>query len=350
MGRNYNHFVFDVNQRYIYPTSDWGFKYLLGSEENKDLLLGILNRLLPDLHIETLEYIPREFKLKVGKLREASFDVYCRLEDGSRVVVEMQNYVKKSFVDRSLVYTSMAVLEQFYNSRIRDYSICKTIYIAFLGEPLYRNVPHTPVRIGLCDLDSEKTMPLNDKLLQFFVELPKFAGSIAEMKPDTPFVEKLAYVMMEMADCSDVPENLDDDLLEQMFKAADMQTMSEQNRNDYMRAVLGEFEYEMRLSEAREEGLAEGHAEGRAEGHAAGRAEGFAEGHAEGRAEGRAEGFAKGHAEGIAEGLAEGRESGIAEGMSMSQYAMAGKLKELGVAVDIISQSTGLSPDVIDNL
>ena len=38
MARKYRKFVYDENQRFIYPTSDWGFKFLLGSEENKDIL------------------------------------------------------------------------------------------------------------------------------------------------------------------------------------------------------------------------------------------------------------------------------------------------------------------------
>ena len=58
MARKYRNFVYDENQRFIYPTSDWGFKYLLGSEENKDILLELLNRLFPDYHIESLEYLP----------------------------------------------------------------------------------------------------------------------------------------------------------------------------------------------------------------------------------------------------------------------------------------------------
>ena len=57
MARKYRNFVYDENQRFIYPTSDWGFKYLLGSEENKDILLELLNRLFPDYHIESLEYL-----------------------------------------------------------------------------------------------------------------------------------------------------------------------------------------------------------------------------------------------------------------------------------------------------
>ena len=75
MARKYRNFVYDENQRFIYPTSDWGFKYLLGTEENKDLLLGLLQRLLPDLGILTVDYLVRDITIPVGKLKDASFDV-----------------------------------------------------------------------------------------------------------------------------------------------------------------------------------------------------------------------------------------------------------------------------------
>ena len=225
MARKYRNFVYDENQRFIYPTSDWGFKYLLGTEENKDLLLGLLQRLLPDLGIETVDYLVRDITIPVGKLKDASFDVHCKLADGSRIVIEMQNYVRKSFIDRSLVYTSAAVLEHFVNTKVKGYSIGKTIYIAFTGDPVYQDIPHTPVRLALCDVDSPTTNVLNQNLLQIFVEFPKFAGSLKDITRDTPFLEKLAYVMMEMADCDVIPGNLQDDLLERFFKAADTSKM-----------------------------------------------------------------------------------------------------------------------------
>ena len=61
-----------------------------------------------------------------------------------------------------------------------------------------------------------------------------------------------------------------------------------------------------------------------------------------GRAEGIEIGMSKGRAEGRAEGLAEGIEEGV--------RITAKNMKQLGVSVDIIAQSTGLSPEVIDTL
>ena len=307
MARKYRNFVYDENQRFIYPTSDWGFKYLLGSEENKDILLELLNRLFPDYHIESLEYLPRDITIPVGKMRDASFDVHCLLKDGSRMVIEMQNYVKSSFFDRSTIYTAAAILDHYVNSRTKGYSIGKTIFLAFAGDPLFKTVARTPVRLAMCDIDEPETTQRSDKVLQIFIELPKFAGSLQEINESTPFLEKLSYVLMEMADCEDIPDNLNDPLLERLFKAADTAKMRKDTKESYMRSILGEAEYEANLEDWKTEGLEEGRKQG------------------------------------LAKGLEEGREEGRKEGATASKHEVAGKMKDEGLSPELIAKCTGLS-------
>ena len=263
MARKYRNFVYDENQRFIYPTSDWGFKYLLGSEQNKDILLGILQEMLPDLGIETLDYLPQEIGLPIGKMKRARFDVHCRLHDGGRVVVEMQNYAHEAFLDRAVVYTSAAVVDNYVNSASKEYQIGKTIFIAFVGDPLFKDTVRTPIRLSLCDIDEPITTLRCDNLLQIFVELPKFAGSIRDITESTPFVEQLAHVFMEMADCDEVPKNLTNPLLKRLFYAADTKAMEEKTKENYWSSIMSEADYEYHMFGARKEGLAEGRAEGR---------------------------------------------------------------------------------------
>ena len=54
----------------------------------------------------------------------------------------------------------------------------------------------------------------------------------------------------------------------------------------------------------------------------------------------------RGRAEGIEIGMSKGRAEGIEEGVRIT----AKNLKQLGVSVDIIVQSTGLERDVIETL
>lgn len=332
MARKYRPIVYDENQRFIYPTSDWGFKHIFGTEKNKDILLGVLQRLLPELNIESIEHLPRDITIPVGNMKDTRFDVFCRLQDGSNVVVEMQNYADKSFLDRSLVYSASAILEHHVNSKLKNkrYKISRTIFLAFLGDPLFRDVGRTPVRLSLCDIDEVTTIVRNDKLLQIFVELPKFAGSLDQVDENTPFVEKLAHVMMEMADCRSMPDNLGDPILEDVFKAADRLQMSMEEKENYMMSVLGEFEYYANIEEARE----------------AAREEGLEEGREKGLEEGRE----KGLEEGREKGLEEGREKGLEEGFDLSRREVARNMKAEGFALDIIAKCTNLDLEIVKTL
>ena len=74
------------------------------------------------------------------------------------------------------------------------------------------------------------------------------------------------------------------------------------------------------------------------------------EGRAEGKAEGRAEGKAEGRAEGRAEGIEEGLNKGLAKGHKEGVKESARNLKKLGVAIEVISQATGLSKEEIEIL
>ena len=94
----------------------------------------------------------------------------------------------------------------------------------------------------------------------------------------------------------------------------------------------------------------EGRMEGRMEGRLEGRMEGRLEGRLEGRMEGRLEGRLEGRMEGRLEGRLEGRAEGLVEGLAEGRMEVARNMKKLGVPIEIIMQSTGLSEKEIENL
>ena len=70
-----------VKHRYVDPMSDEGFKILFGSEGKEELLMALLNEVIPDANIVQLSYKNNEH---FGMLKEdgkAVFDVYCEDAD-----------------------------------------------------------------------------------------------------------------------------------------------------------------------------------------------------------------------------------------------------------------------------
>ncbi len=67
-----------LQEKYINPFTDFGFKKLFGSEPNKDLLIDFLNQLLPPQHqIRELSYTKNEHPGAGEADRKAIFDLYC---------------------------------------------------------------------------------------------------------------------------------------------------------------------------------------------------------------------------------------------------------------------------------
>ena len=101
-----------VNPDRIDPFVDWGFKYLFGREQHKDLLLGFLNHLLkPEIRICDLHYINTELTPDAPDIKHCVVDVLATDEDDNRYLIEMQN-VYDPDIRKRLVYYACRLVDQ----------------------------------------------------------------------------------------------------------------------------------------------------------------------------------------------------------------------------------------------
>ena len=103
----------ELNDRYVNPYTDFGFKKLFGTEMNKDLLISFINSLLSGEEVITdLTYLNTEHLGTSEADRKAVFDVYCENNRGEKILVEMQRGEQRYFKDRSIYYASFPIREQ----------------------------------------------------------------------------------------------------------------------------------------------------------------------------------------------------------------------------------------------
>ena len=96
---------------FINPFTDFGFKRIFGQEEHKGLLIGFLNALFEgEFVVKDLTYRDKEQSGEAPEDRTVIYDIYCTLEDGSSVIVEMQNKKEVNFDARALYYASRSVV------------------------------------------------------------------------------------------------------------------------------------------------------------------------------------------------------------------------------------------------
>ena len=117
-----------IQDKYVNPYTDFGFKLLFGTAMNKELLISFLNALLfKEEVIKDVTYLNAEHLGTQEYDRRAVFDVYCENEKGEKFLVEMQRGEQQFFKDRSVFYSTFPIREQAKRGEW-DYEL-KAVYV-----------------------------------------------------------------------------------------------------------------------------------------------------------------------------------------------------------------------------
>lgn len=267
------------NMRYLDPKADLTFKKIFG--EHKDLLMSLLNALLPlekDRQVESLEYLPAELVPDLPLGKNSIVDVRCKDKKGRQFIVEMQMIWTPAFQQRVLFNASKAFVRQL--KRNRKYELLQPVYsLNLVNESFMNDYPDEFIHNYniVHELHSDKII---DGLHLTFVELPKFKPhSIAERKMAVLWLRFLTEIN---EDTTIVPEELlDNPETSKALKEVEESAYTEQEIDAYedFWDKLGAERLLLVDSNniSLEKGLAQGREEGRAEGLAQGRADSLAE-------------------------------------------------------------------------
>lgn len=265
--------------RYLDPKADLTFKKIFG--EHKDLLMSLLNALLPlekDRQVESLEYLPAELVPELPLGKNSIVDVRCKDKKGRQFIVEMQMIWTPAFQQRVLFNASKAFVRQL--KRNRKYELLQPVYsLNLVNESFMNDYPDEFIHNYniVHELHSDKII---DGLHLTFVELPKFKPhSIAERKMAVLWLRFLTEIN---EDTTIVPEELlDNPETSKALKEVEESAYTEQEIDAYedFWDKLGAERLLLVDSNniSLEKGLALGREEGRAEGLAQGRADSLAE-------------------------------------------------------------------------
>ena len=254
----------EISERYINPYTDFGFKKLFGTELNKDLLISFLNALLHDKpEITDLTYMNTEHLGEGIVDRKAVFDVYCRLADGSRIIVEMQKAEQQYFKDRSIYYSTYPIREQApkgkWDYRLEDVYTVGILNFTFPdGEYPSDSMIH---EIKLKDVEDNHVF--YDKLTFVYLEMPKFNKTEDEL--ETMF-DKWMFALSNLARLLERPKALQERIFTRLFEQAEVARFTPQERNEYVASKKEYWDSYSVVATSYNKGRAEGREEGRAEG------------------------------------------------------------------------------------
>ena len=257
---------------FVNPFTDFGFKRLFGEEPNKQLLISLLNTLLPIKHqIQDLQYSKNEYQGANALDRKAIFDLNCVSTTGERFIVELQKAKQNFFKDRSVYYATFPIQEQAVKGDW-DFKLAAVYTVGILDFVFDEDAKsHNTEVVHYIQLKNQRNQVFYDKLTFIYITLPQFKKSLNELQS---IQDKWFYVFRHLSELDEIPPVLQEAVFLQLFEAAKVAKFSPSERQAYENSLKYYRDLKNVTDTARDEGREEGFDEGFEEGVEKGKEEG----------------------------------------------------------------------------
>ena len=295
--------------------SDVGFKAVFADRNNKDILIGVLNQILPpEARIEDIkEYSDREQRRDVPYGKKTVLDLVCVDRDDRTFVVEMQASEEDFFFERCVYYAS-----GLYHLELSDgvrYKGLRPVYVvSFLNYRLRHDdesLWDTDHFISHWRFTEKRTGMVADQTISvIFVEMTLFTKTLEECVTE---FDRLFYIFKNSEGFQRIPEWIEEagGISRRLAEACEVAAFDKEKKLKYEIDKMNEWD----ILAQRE----------------------FAE----------RKGFEEGLQKGLQKGLREGREEGLEQGREETRLSIARKLFEAGTPVDVIVNCTGVDDGTI---
>ncbi|MBQ9722915.1 MAG: Rpn family recombination-promoting nuclease/putative transposase [Bacteroidales bacterium] len=255
-----------IIQRYVDILTNGGFKALFGDAQNKDVVMSIINVLLPDhRQVVDIEYLPTEHQGQlVDFSKEYQYDFMCRDISGAVFIVELQRYRDDHWFKRCVSYASRAYDRQ--NRKGEDYDVPPVYLIGLMGV----EVDHPDKEYWRDKYVSEYTFReknchdlLGETIVIIFAEMANFRKDSEDCVTE---VDKMLYVLKNIGKMLDQPHWLQHEVYTRIFNACEIAGFTEDKRIKYEKEMYDERRLKSEMQTAKRLGFEQGVKEGREEG------------------------------------------------------------------------------------
>ena len=210
-----------MKAKYLNPFTNYGFKKIFGEEASKPLLIDFLSTLLP----QTYKIIDLTFKNteQLGQTdldRKAIYDIYCENEKGEKIKVELQKAKQKYFKQRTICYSTFPIREQAEKGEW-NYNL-KAIYcIGILDFTFddYETEPEKSEVVHTIKLKNQNGKTFYDKLTFIYLEMPNFKQLETQL---VTRLDKWLYFIKHLEDFQTIPTIFADEVFNQAFEKAEL--------------------------------------------------------------------------------------------------------------------------------
>ena len=256
-------------QRYVDILTEAGFKAVFGVEKNKDILIDLLNVVLPaHRRVNDLAYSTTEVPGFTMSNKSVRLDLRCTDEDGTRFIVEMQCYRQMNFFRRCVEYAAKIYDSCSERGDGHGYDIPPVYFVGLLntGVPKFDRSDSAIWKNRYMSeytfREKESHEVADETIFLIFVELDRFDKKLGEC---VSMADKWYYSLKHMGTLDRLPEELRTKMFERLFEACEIAKFTPEEKLKYEHDMITERDYTNILNTCRAEGLAEGEARGKME-------------------------------------------------------------------------------------
>ena len=268
--------------KYADLLDDEVFKLVFGRESTKDVMIEFLNQVITDRKIVDLEFIDKEMHPIERDAKGTVYDMFCKTDDGSRIIVEVQRRKQPFYPERALYYSTFQIQRQV-ESGAEYYDFLPVYVVSILNFRMDNTSENTNVKSVYRIYEETTHRLLTNRITFIFLELEKFQKTLEELDGD--ILEGMYFCFKNMTNLDERPDILKHSVFGKIFEVSELLNMDNVTRSKVLDKMTTERDLRNQMRYFKETTLAEGMAQGIAEGMAQGMAQGKVEGRAEGRAE-----------------------------------------------------------------
>ena len=243
-------------QKYVDLLTNSGFKAVFGDRANDDVVMSIMNTLLPEHRkVTRIECLPTEHQGPTLKSKEFRYDFMCKGQDGTSFIVEVERQDDRHWFKRCVSYAARAY--DRHNRKGHDYDVHPVYLIGFMGI----DIPHTDKDLWKRKYISEYTFReksthdlLAETIMIIFAELTRFDKTLEECEDD---LDKLCYIFKHGGKMNEQPAKLKSEKYDRIFRACEIAAFSEEKKAQYENDMMEEREFNSKILTAELKGKAE---------------------------------------------------------------------------------------------
>jgi predicted transposase/invertase (TIGR01784 family) len=243
-----------LTEKYVNLFTDFGFKKIFGEEVNKDILIDFLNELLYNEQgrIINLTYLKSDQLGTTDIERKAIFDLYCENEKGEKFIIELQKSKQAFFKDRALYYATFPIRSQAQRTdwKFELKAIFTIGILDFVFDEDKHNLEKYRYDVKLSDIETNKIF--YDKLTFIYLEIPKFTKQLSEL---TTRFEKWLYAFKNLHKLDKLPDELHEKIFERLFELAELAKFTPEQVDEYEGSLKVYRDLQNSLETAKDEGI-----------------------------------------------------------------------------------------------